>query len=253
MDTREAKIFAAVIITSIILGAIIVYFFISIIRQQRRNNALYQSKILAEITTLENERKRTAADLHDELGPILSAVKFQISSFELSDEDDKINLEKANKNIDNIISRMRGIANDLMPNTFLRKGLVPALLSSIESINHQNKLVIDFTCSSLPDFAETTSINLYRIIQEVIHNTIKHARATTLKIECKVANNQLIILTEDDGQGFDYIGKSKELSGLGLRNLLSRTEVLNGNMYVDSKPGKGTKFTFEIPLTYPYD
>src|SRR6476659_4079997 len=121
MDPRATTIFTAILITSIILGAVILFFFISIIRQQRRNNALYQSKILAAITTLENERKRTAADLHDELGPILSAVKFQISSFELSDEDDKINLEKANKNIDNIISRMRGIANDLMPNTLLRK------------------------------------------------------------------------------------------------------------------------------------
>src|SRR3954463_6378644 len=109
MDPRETTIFTAIVITSVILGAVILYFFISIIRQQRRNNALYQSKILAEITTLENERKRTAADLHDELGPILAAVKFQINSFELKDDDDIINLEKANRNIDTIIGRMRGI------------------------------------------------------------------------------------------------------------------------------------------------
>src|SRR5689334_22840880 len=114
MDPRATTIFTAILITSVILGAVIIFFFVSIVRQQRRNIALYQSKILAEVTTLENERKRTAADLHDELGPILSAVKFQINSFELRDDDDKENLEKANKNIDSIISRMRGIANDLM-------------------------------------------------------------------------------------------------------------------------------------------
>jgi signal transduction histidine kinase len=248
MDTRATTIFTAILILSIVLGAVIIFFFVSIIRQQRRNIALYQSKILAEVTTLENERKRTAADLHDELGPILSAVKFQINSFELQDEDDKINLEKANKNIDTIISRMRGISNDLMPNTLLRKGLVPALQSSIESFNNNNKLSIEFSCNSLPDLPENTSINLYRIVQEVIHNTIKHANATQLKVECKMEKNNLIILTEDNGIGFDYTGESKEQSGLGLRNLLSRTEILGGSMYIDSKEGKGTRFSFEIPV-----
>ncbi|HYJ37281.1 MAG TPA: ATP-binding protein [Chitinophagaceae bacterium] len=249
MDPQEAKIFTAVVITSVILGSVILYFFISIIRQQRRNIALHKSKILAEITTLENERKRTAADLHDELGPILSAVKFQINSFELHDKDDQENLEKANKNIDTIISRMRGIANDLMPNTLLRKGLVPAMKASIESINKSNRLEIDFSATDIPDLPETTAINLYRILQEVIHNTIKHAVATQLKIELKKKNNFLIVFAVDNGVGFDYSGKSKEQAGLGLRNLLSRTEILGGSMYVDSKADKGTRFTFEIPLT----
>ena len=248
MDSHETKIFTAILITSIVLGAVILYFFISLIRQQRRINSLYKSKILAEITTLENERKRTAADLHDELGPILSAVKFQISSFDLTDDEDVKNLKKANQNIDNIISRMRGIANDLMPNTLLRKGLVPAMESSIESMNKSNQLEIEFSASSLPELPEDTAINLYRILQEVVHNTLKHAKASELKIELKRNEDQLIILTEDNGIGFDFTNKSREAAGLGLRNLLSRTEVLGGSMYVDSKPDKGTRFTFEIPL-----
>ena len=248
MDARATTIFTAIVITSIILGAVIIFFFISIIRQQRRNIALYRSKILAEITTLEKERKRTAADLHDELGPILSAVKFQISSFELHDEDDKQTLVKANKNIDAIISRMRGIANDLMPNTLLRKGLIPALQASIESVNHDSHLSIEFISCTLPELPENAAVNLYRILQEIIHNTIKHADASRLKIEIREANGQLVILTEDNGKGFNYSGIAKESTGLGLRNLLSRTEILGGNMYVDSKPDKGTRFTFEIPL-----
>jgi len=248
MGTPETKIFTAILITCFVLGAVFLFFFISIIRQQRRINALYKSKILAEITTLENERKRTAADLHDELGPILSAVKFQIASFELKDEDDLENLKKANRNIDDIISRMRGIANDLMPNTLLRKGLVPAMKTSIEEMNNSNNLGIEFSAATLPELPENTAINLYRILQEVIHNTVKHAKASRLKIELKYYDAQLVILTEDNGIGFDYTGKSKEAAGLGLRNLLSRTEILGGSMYVESKPDKGTRFTFEIPL-----
>ena len=248
MDTHETTIFTAILITSIVLGAVIAFFFISIIRHQRRNQELYKSKILAEITTLENERKRTAADLHDELGPILSAVKFQINSLDLETEEDRQNLEKANNNIDEIIRRMRGIANDLMPNTLVRKGLIAAMRASVEAINKSNNINIEFICSDLPDFDENKSINLYRILQEVIHNTIKHSKASLLKIELKRENRNLLVLTEDNGIGFDYAAESREESGLGLRNLLSRTEVLEGSMYVDSKPGKGTKFTFEIPI-----
>jgi signal transduction histidine kinase len=86
------------------------------------------------------------------------------------------------------------------------------------------------------------------MIQEIIHNTLKHAKASELKIELKCSKQTLIILTEDNGRGFDYVRQSVENKGLGLRNLLSRTEVLGGDMYIDSKQNKGTKYTFEIPL-----
>ena len=248
MDTHETTIYTAILITSLVLATVIAFFFISIIRHQRRNQALYKSKIIAEITTLENERKRTAADLHDELGPILSAVKFQINSFDLMSEEDRQNLEKANRNIDEIISRMRGIANDLMPNTLLRKGLVAALQASVEAINKSNNIDIELVCNNLPELSESRSINLYRILQEVIHNTIRHSKASSLKIELKMENGNLLVLTEDNGIGFNYEGESREQVGLGMRSLLSRTEVLEGSMYVDSKIDKGTKFRFEIPI-----
>jgi signal transduction histidine kinase len=231
-----------------VLGVVLVYFIITIVRHQKRNQQLYKSKILAEITTLEKERARIASDLHDELGPILSAVKFKINSLDIRSPEDQVILDKSNKNIDDIIRRMREIANNLLPNTLLRKGLAEALEETIDDFNRTGPLHIQFAHYHLPAIEKDKAINIYRMMQEIIHNTIRHAGATQLRIECKTIRQTLVILTEDDGAGFDYIEQSRKNTGLGLRNLLSRTDVLGGNMYIESRPGKGTKYTFEIPL-----
>src|SRR5689334_15647863 len=121
MDAEKTSLLTTILITSIVLGIIIIYFFATIIRQQRRNIELYKSKIKAEITAQENEKKRIAADLHDELGPILSSVKFKINSLDIANNEDQEVLDNTNKNIDSMMIRMREISNDLMPNTLLRK------------------------------------------------------------------------------------------------------------------------------------
>jgi two-component system NarL family sensor kinase len=248
MDAHETSLFAAVLITSIVLAAILIYFIVTIVRHQHQNKRLYQSKILAEITTLEKERARIASDLHDELGPILSSVKFKINSLDLHSVEDQKILEKSNNNIDDIIRRMREISNDLLPNTLMRKGLIAAMEESIDDLKRTDELAIRFTYQSIPEIVTERSINIYRILQEIVHNTIKHANATELRIELKILKEQLVILTQDNGKGFDYLLQSKNNHGLGLRNLLSRTDVMGGSMYIDSRPGKGTHYTFEIPL-----
>lgn len=248
MDSHETTIYTAVLIAGSIIGVIIIYFFISIIGHQRRNQALYKSKILAEITTLEKERARVAADLHDELGPLLASVKFKASSLDVTDEEDKQTLEKISNNLNDLITRIRSISNDLVPHSLLRKGLIVAMEESVTQMNKQNNLEIKFAHQHIPELPQEKSVNLYRILQEIIHNTIKHSKAANLRIEMKMDDQNLIVLTEDDGIGFDYNAKTKEASGLGLRNLLSRTEVLGGSMYLDSKEAKGTRYTFEIPL-----
>ena len=248
MDAHEATIYSAILITGVIIGIIIIYFIISIIRHQRRNIESYKAKIVAEIATLEKERTRIASDLHDEIGPVLSSIKFKINSIDINNDEDKFQLEKASMHIDDIIKRMREISNDLMPNTLLRKGPIYAIAEFIDQVVKTDKLKIEFKYYDVPEIPAERSIHLYRIIQEIIHNTVKHARAHNLKIELKTINDCLVLLSEDNGAGFDYSTASKENYGLGLRNLLNRTELLHGSMFVDSRHGKGTKFTIEIPL-----
>ena len=247
MDAKETSLYTAILITSVILGIIIIYFIVSIIRQQRRTVNIYKQSLFTEITTLEKERTRMAADLHDEVGPVLSAIKLRIGSLDIHNEDDEEEVEKTNRQIDNLLKRMREISFDLMPSSLLRKGLPTALNEFIEYCGKNSLLSIKFQHTEIA-LTEKQAINLYRIIQEVIHNTIKHAGATQLLIELRQEKKLVILATKDNGKGFDYDSKPQEASGLGLQNLLRRTEIIDGKMFFESKKGKGTTYIFEIPI-----
>ncbi len=248
MDTAEKDIYLSVVMASIILGVIIVYFIYTLIRHQRRVLLLHKAKILAEINTLENERSRISADLHDELGPFLSAVKLQINSVDVVNEEDRRIIEKAGNHIDEIIQKIRDISYNLLPNTLVRKGLKPAVTEFVERIGQLHKLHIEFTCTGDFILTQEKQINIYRIIQECINNVLKHARARRVMINISQQQDKLQLTIYDDGVGFAYDEMSRTNKGLGLRNLESRAEVLGANLHFQSDPGKGTQYLFEIPL-----
>lgn len=248
MDAQQTKIYTAILITTFLVGSILIYFIVVLIRQQRRNAKLYHLKILAEITTLENERMRISSDLHDELGPLLSAIKFKLSSIEISNAEDEKQMMESSKYLNDIIIRMREISNNLMPSTLLRKGLTVAVDEFVHNMPESTGLKINFKHGNIPELVKEKEINIYRIIQEIVHNTIKHAKAAVLNIELNADAQKIVLLTGDNGKGFDYSLVTKENTGLGLRNLLSRTDIMGGNLYIDSKIDKGTNYTIEIPI-----
>jgi two-component system, NarL family, sensor kinase len=248
MGPQEKEFYQSLLIVVGIVGIILLYFIITIIRYQRRSMRLHKEKIQAEIDTLENERKRIAADLHDELGPLLSAVKLQINNLETTDKTDLQLIEKSSLHIDSIIKKLREISNDLMPNTLMRKGLKIAIEEFIDNTRDAGKLPVKFICEQDMQLEQDKEINLYRIVQEITHNTIKHARASMLIIKISIQDNRLFLMTADNGIGFDYFHKIRNNMGLGLRNLQSRTEVMGGEFTCNAEPGKGTSYTIEIPL-----
>lgn len=151
MDAQETRIYTAVLITAIVFGGIVLFFIISIIRQQRKNLNLHKQNILAQITGIERDRARIAHDIHDELGPLLSSIKLRINNFELTDGDDKIQIEKINYSIDKAVIRIREISHDLMPADLLSTGLVMALREYITGISSA-VLHIDFTSPRILNF-----------------------------------------------------------------------------------------------------
>jgi signal transduction histidine kinase len=249
MDAQERSLYTAILIVCAVLGVIITYFIVSIIRQQRRSLKLYKQSLLTEITTLERERSRMASDLHDEVGPMLSAIKLRIGSLDIQNEEDEEEVKKTNEQIDNLIKRMREISFDLMPTSLTRKGLVSALDEFIEYVGKSSSLKIGFKFTEIK-ITQPQSINLYRIVQEIIHNTIKHAEASELRIELRQEKDTIVLSTRDNGKGFNYDEKAGESAGLGLQNLLRRTEIIGGKMYFESEKDKGTTYTFEIPVAY---
>src|SRR5215216_5074095 len=244
MDAKETSFYTAVLIASIIIGVIICYFIVSLIKQQRKNLELYRQSVLAEITAMEKERARIAADLHDELGPMLSAIKLKIGSFELSNEDDIKEAEKTDQHIDSLMKRMREISYDLIPNTLIRKGLVTALKEFVDYTNESDGLKINFEAADTINTDQQKAIHIYRIAQEVINNTIRHSGAKLLNINLKQENGTLFLSTIDNGVGFDHHAAAKGEGGIGLRNILNRTEIIGGQMFIESEKNIGTKYSF---------
>jgi two-component system, NarL family, sensor kinase len=234
-------------IASIIIGIVVIFFISAIVRQQRKVSFWQQARIAAEINTLEAERKRIAGDLHDELGPMLSAIKLQINHLEPEDEIESAVLEKSSIQIDNIIQRFREISYDLLPNTLVRKGFIKATHEYISKLKTLHPLQIDFTSADFSLIAER-EVNLYRVIQEIMQNTIKHARATILNINVIKKDKSIFLQTKDNGIGFNYSEKSLEAKGVGLLSLQSRAQLLGGQLVVHTHPGSGTTFEIEIPL-----
>lgn len=248
MDPREKELYNSILMVVAVIAAIMVYFIISIIRQQRRYRQLTQQKIKAEITTLENERRRIAADLHDEVGPLLSAVKLQINNIEDIPEYEQAIIQKSSMHIDDIIRKMREISNDLLPNVLVRRGLVAAIQDFIGKLKNASDLVIHFQHNDAIRFETAREVNMYRIVQEIIHNAVKHSKARELTIQLHMTDKLLRLATEDDGVGFDPDEIRKTKGGLGLLNLQSRTDVMGGEFSCETEKGKGTKYLFEIPL-----
>jgi signal transduction histidine kinase len=239
--------FNVVYIATIIVGVIILFFVYSIIVQQKKVLAWQQARIAAEINTLEAERKRIAGDLHDELGPMLSAIKLQINHLEPEDESETAVLEKSSKQIDTIIQRFREISYDLLPNTLVRKGFIKATHEYIDKIKALHPLQIEFNTSKF-SLKPEQEVNLYRVVQEIMQNTIKHAKATFLQINIITKGKSIFLQTKDDGIGFNYNEKSLEAKGVGLLSLQSRAQLLGGQLVVHTEPGSGTTFEIEIPL-----
>ncbi len=248
MDTAEKDIYLSVVMAAIILGVIITYFIYTLIRHQRRVLLLHKAKISAEINTLENERSRISADLHDELGPFLSAVKLQINSVEVVGEEDRRIVEKAGGHIDEIIQKIRDISYNLLPNTLIRKGLKPAVAEFVERIGQLHQLQIQFNCPAGFTLSQEKQINIYRIVQECVNNVLKHAHARRMVIDISQRPDKLLLTIYDDGVGFVYDEVARKNKGLGLRNLESRSEVLGAHLHFQSDPGKGTQYVFEIPV-----
>jgi signal transduction histidine kinase len=240
-------IYDITILIGCMLAAVLVFFMVSIIRYHRRYGKLQKERIHAEITIQENERKRIATDLHDSLGPLLSSVKLQINSLDSASEKDQQIINKAGRHLDEIIANLREISHNLLPNTLQRKGLTEAIREFTGNQTKRNGTKIDFYQLQQVTIPPEKEIHVFRMMQEIIHNTLKHAHAKYLQVGIGKENNEIIILSKDDGVGFDPEKMRKGSAGLGLKSIESRIEILNGTYILKSSPGAGTSYFIKIP------
>jgi len=245
MDTQEKSVYTALLIVLTVLGLIFLYIILSFVRQQRRQRSLHLSKVETEIRTLDNERRRIAAELHEGVGSTLSAIKLKLESMTGIAANDQRLIAEATGHIIDVSVELREIANGLMPGTLLKKGVIHALEEFIDHLP-QHKMLVEFKHDLQLKLPAEYAVHLYRIVQEIIHNTLKHADASRLLIVFESREETLLVKTADNGRGFRY--GQKQAGGVGLMNLQSRVDVMKGEFKVETKPGKGTRMIIEIPL-----
>ena len=197
----------------------------------------------AMLSGQENERKRIAIDLHDGLAGRLSATRIKLEKLHQSSEDpnNKKEFQEAALSIDDSLSELRSIARNLMPETLFRYGLKNAIedyCSSISRGQENLKFILQFYDTEI-DIPQHILLTIYRIMQELINNAVKHSQASELLIQCLFQNEKADITVEDNGVGF-LIQESSTRQGMGLKNLKTRVAYLNGEIDFESKPGEGT-------------
>lgn len=249
MDTNETTIYTAVLITGIIIGAIILYFAITMFRNHRRHFKLLSQQFQEEMELLEKERTRIARDLHDELGPLLSVVQIHISSVTEVNNENQQHLEKAEKNIEVLVERFEGIAKNLTPKVLITRGLQTALEDFTEEYSQVTPIEIQLNYKAKNNYSTFYTLHIYRIIQELIHNGVKHSRANKMQIHVAERKNKLYIFYKDDGRGINENEETKGKNGLGLGSLKNRAEMLGGKMTRTSRQRQGTEYFFEIPIS----
>ncbi|MVT08232.1 sensor histidine kinase [Chitinophaga sp. ysch24] len=246
-NPMDDKIFYTTVFISLLIAIIIVFFVVSIVLYHRRYIQLQRERIVAEITILENERKRIAADLHDSIGPLLSTIKLNLHSIGVTDPQDKLLIDRSSGYIDEVIRGLRQISHNLLPATLERKGLTEALREFIRQLSAKESLEIKFNTSGQINIPPEKEIHVFRIIQEIAHNTLKHAKATQLQIVLTRESGFFLVLVKENGIGFDVKKARMESSGLGMKSLAIRTDILNGSLSIDSTPGQGTNYFVKIP------
>jgi two-component system NarL family sensor kinase len=261
LDLKKRTIQRNAFLFGIITIIILAVFFILYILQRRKKDRIIsiqkihqleeEKKLLAARSIVEGqeeERKRIAQDLHDGLGVLLSATKMQFTAIRDANPESRPLLDRATQLLEQASTDVRKISHNMMPGLLMKLGLYEALSDLIENINDTENLdarcVIPEEIIRLP---ENQEIMVYRIIQEMVNNSLKHANASNIRLLVTPLENQLEFHFSDDGKGFD-VDEALQSNTMGLKSIRSRVDFLNGSITINSEPGKGTHYIIRIPM-----
>ena len=263
IETKEKQAY----IKNIIIIAIVVLMLLVAITGflfYRKKKIEQQAKLDAEIASQkeirtkaileaeEKERRRIAQDLHDGVGQLLSAAKLNLSNLDskitTQTEEQKLAIQNALSLVDDSVKEVRAVSHNMMPNTLIKLGLASAVREFITKLGKAPTLKVDLEIvgldTRLDNQVETV---LYRVIQEIVNNIIKHAKASQISMQLIRHETELNIMIEDNGVGFDT-NQLDDFEGIGLKGIKTRIEFLNGSVHFDSSIGRGTTVIIDIPL-----
>lgn len=245
-ERHTRRLYAVVFI--VLLLAAFLLFLIYRIRQRQKTDLLLQQqneKTIREIFNAEQkERIRIARDLHDSIGQKLAVMKML-----LPQSADRPELEKVAAYLDETATEVRNISHNLIPE-ILNFGLVKAIEGLADRISSTEKIKVNFTADESVQnlvLSKQTELSLYRIVQEILSNIIRHSQTSSVLIELKKFQNFLQLIIKDNGVGFET-AKIDESQGLGWKNIFARIKLINGEIKIQSGKDKGSHFLIYIPI-----
>jgi len=227
------------------------YYLISTIHDITERKEL-QNKILSTIIqTEEKVKQHFAKDLHDGLGPILSTVKLYLKTLENKIDENKdknilLIVKKIEEIINEAISSAKEISNQLSPHILTNFGLVTAIKSAIKKIEF-SKINFIFNSNIEVRFDSNVETSIYRIVLELINNSIKHAKPTVITLNIMQTDKLITLKYTDNGIGFE-LDKLENNIGMGLQNIQNRINLFNGNYEIKTKPNEGFELKFNLTL-----
>lgn len=224
--------------------------------QQQRISQLETEKYLSTTESVikgeEQERTRLAKELHDGLGGMLSGIKYAFSNLKtnlIMTPENAMTYERAIDMLDTSIREMRRVAYNMMPEALLKFGLDAALRDFCSEINFAGSIKITYQSFGLKDnnLEQSKSIAVYRIVQELINNALKHSGASEMLVQLSYDNSMMSITVEDNGKGFD-IQQLEKANGIGWRNIKNRVDFIKGTLDIHSAENKGTSVLIEFQV-----
>ncbi len=249
-------VIAAMIFSLIIAGALIFFYFryqnrltAEQLRLQEQEISYQKNLIRVTIESQEEERKRIGKDLHDQVGTALSRLRLLMESLgqeQEMDEETRKRYQSSRQIISTVVSDVRTISHQLSPTILELCGLEEALLEIIDQVNTSGNLRLQLLKkqeTAMNNLSAAANMAIYRSLQELITNTIKHAQAQEIRLTFQQEEHLLHICYQDDGIG---LSSESEHPGMGLKNIASRIISVNGTFHIDPK-ATGFKINLHIP------
>ena len=197
--------------------------------------------------TENNERRRIARDLHDGLGPLLSAINHYFQAFlDAKPESRDAIRERLQTVISEAIDEVSRISHNISPHVLEKHGLMTALNNLMAPLTANGKYEVVFNSKLEQKLSQETELTVYRCITELLNNTMKHAEAVRISLDIRLSGNQLLIIYSDNGKGFDPA--SVKTSGMGPHNIRNRVESSGGTLSMESSPDAGILVSIIIPV-----
>lgn len=246
MDAYELQLYTTFLISSFLVILLLFYAGWALMRTNRKVIAEKISGYHHEMQLLEQERLRISRDLHDDLAPRLAISKNLLLTLEGSSDWERKVLKSVVENLSEANSNIGIVAGNLRASRLLKKGLQVALEELCEQVRCNNELMVRFHYQVATTLSDSMKIQVYRIIQEIVGNAVKHAKASYVEVSLKEKRSMLLVQIADNGVGF--VPGLHEHEGFGLENIRYRVEMLKGKISLHSHIGGGTRYQMTLFL-----